>query len=219
MVWLLDGMLWMASASTCMTYVRLPMSAANRSEKTVMSVVRRLPRATRPRTPDSADCTLKWPRACLPWTTASAWAPMRDSAPAAAMRPAATESGSREESWAPAVSMRASRPVASSPARSSSATMMKLARRDVPPWLMKGRVTPVSGRNLVTPPTMRNAWKPRALVRPTAAKAEESDLARAAVAKPRTHRSRNSTSTAEEPRRPISSPTAEKMKSDSTTGM
>ena len=45
------------------------------------------------------------------------------------------------------------------------------------------------------------------------------NIARAAVAKPRTHRSRNSTSTAEEPRRPISSPTAEKMKSDSTTGM
>ena len=68
--------------------------------------------------------------------------------------------------------------------------MMKLASSDVPPWLMKGRVTPVSGRSLVTPPTMRKAWKQMALVRPTAAKAEVSDLARAAVAKPRTHSSR-----------------------------
>ena len=67
---------------------------------------------------------------------------------------------------------------------------MKLASREVPPWLMKGRVTPVSGKSLVTPPTMRKAWKASALVRPTAAKAAESDLARAAVAKPRTQSSR-----------------------------
>ena len=60
--------------------------------------------------------------------------------------------------------------------------MMKLARSEVPPWLMKGSVTPVRGMSLVTPATMRKAWNARALVRPTAAKAAESDLARAAVA-------------------------------------
>ena len=97
--------------------------------------------------------------------------------------------------------------------------MRKLARSDVPPWLMKGRVTPVSGSSLVTPPTMRNAWKEIAHVRPTAAKAEQSDLARAAVASPRTQKSRNMMRTAEEPRSPISSPMAEKMKSLCTNGI
>ena len=97
--------------------------------------------------------------------------------------------------------------------------MMKLESSELPPWLMKGRVTPVRGRSLVTPPTMRKAWKPMTLVRPTAAKAEESDLARAAVAKPRTQKSMKRMMTAVLPRRPVSSAMAEKMKSDSTTGM
>ena len=57
------------------------------------------------------------------------------------------------------------------------------------------------------------------LVRPTAAKAEESDFARAAVAKPRTQKSMKRTRTAVLPRSPISSAMAEKRKSDSTTGM
>lgn len=35
--------------------------------------------------------------------------------------------------------------------------MMKLAKSDEPPWLMKGRVRSVSGMSLVTPPTMMNA--------------------------------------------------------------
>ena len=51
------------------------MSAAKKSEKTVMSAVRRLPRATRPSTPDSAVLRPKCPRAWLPWTTEAAWAP------------------------------------------------------------------------------------------------------------------------------------------------
>ena len=67
--------------------------------------------------------------------------------------------------------------------------MMKLESSELPPWLMKGSVTPVRGRSLVTPAMMRNAWKPMTVVRPTAAKAEESDLARAAVANPRTQKS------------------------------
>ena len=96
---------------------------------------------------------------------------------------------------------------------------MKLARSEVPPWLMKGSVTPVSGMSLVAPATMRKAWNASALVRPTAANAAESDLARAAVAKPRTQSSRNKMSTAAPPRRPLSSAMALKMKSDSTTGM
>ena len=51
----------------------------------------------------------------------------------------------------------ASRPVASSPARSKSATMIKLASSEEPPWLIKGRVTPVSGIRRVMPPTIKNA--------------------------------------------------------------
>ena len=68
--------------------------------------------------------------------------------------------------------------------------MMKLARRELPPWLMKGSVTPVSGSALVTPPTMTKACTTMAEVRPTAVKAAISDLARAAVARPRTANSR-----------------------------
>ncbi len=96
---------------------------------------------------------------------------------------------------------------------------MKLAKSEEPPWLMKGSVTPVSGKNLVTPPTMRKAWKQMEVVRPAAVKAAMSDLARAAVAKPRTAKSMKSSSTALAPKRPISSPMAEKMKSEATTGM
>ena len=107
----------------------------------------------------------------------------------------------------------------SSPARSRRPTITKLARRDVPPWLMKGRVTPVSGSSLVTPPTMMNAWMEMAQVRPTAAKAEQSDFARAAVARPRTQKSRKRISTADAPRSPISSPIAAKMKSLCTKGI
>ena len=66
--------------------------------------------------------------------------------------------------------------------------MMKLARRELPPWLMKGRVTPVRGSSRVVPPMIRKAWKAIAQVRPMAVKAETSDLARAAVAKPRTEK-------------------------------
>ena len=64
--------------------------------------------------------------------------------------------------------------------------MMKLARSELPPWLMNGSVTPVSGSSLVTPPTMRNACTAIAAVRPTAVNADMSDFARAAVASPRT---------------------------------
>ena len=113
----------------------------------------------------------------------------------------------------------APRPVASSPARSKSATTMKLAKSDEPPWLMKGRVTPVSGMRRVTPPTMRNAWNEMEAVRPVAENAARSLLARAAVVRPRTAKSMNKSSTPEAPRSPISSPMVAKMKSDSTTGM
>ena len=67
--------------------------------------------------------------------------------------------------------------------------MMKLARSELPPWLMKGRVTPVRGRSLVVPPTMRKAWNAMATVRPAAVKAAMSVFARAAVTKPRTAKS------------------------------
>ena len=97
--------------------------------------------------------------------------------------------------------------------------MMKLDSSEEPPWLMKGRVTPVSGMRRVTPPTIRNAWKEMEAVRPLAMKAVRSDFARAATVRPRTANSMNSSSTADAPSRPISSPIAEKMKSDSTTGM
>ena len=96
---------------------------------------------------------------------------------------------------------------------------MKLESSDEPPWLMKGRVTPVSGSSLVTPPMMRNAWKAMAQVRPIAVKAETSDLARAAVVRPRAVKTMKRMMTDAPPRRPISSPMAEKMKSLSTTGM
>ena len=81
-------------------------------------------------------------------------------------------------------------PVASSPARSSSATEMKLARSEDPPWLTKGRVRPVSGMSLVTPPTMMNACRMMIAVRPTAANELTSLFARAAVAMPRIARHR-----------------------------
>ena len=112
-----------------------------------------------------------------------------------------------------------SRPVASSPARMSRPTMMKLASSDEPPWLMNGSVTPVSGMSRVTPPTMRKAWNEMAAVRPVAENAARSLLARAAVVRPRTAKSMKSMSTAVAPSRPSSSPMAEKMKSEATTGM
>ena len=71
----------------------------------------------------------------------------------------------------------------------------------------------------MTPPTMMNAWMEMAQVSPTAAKAEQSDLARAAVARPRTQKSRKRMRIADAPRRPISSPMAAKMKSLCTKGM
>ena len=51
----------------------------------------------------------------------------------------------------------ASTPVASSPQRNRNPTAMKLDRSDEPPWLMNGKVRPVSGISPVTPPTMMNA--------------------------------------------------------------
>ena len=182
------------------------MRAAKSSEKKVTSAVRRLPSATRPRTPPSGVPRPMLARACLPCTTG--WALV---APA-------TMSG--EGVWVvPSPSGSFARPVPSSPARRSSATTMKLESSEEPPWLMNGRVTPVRGSRRVTPPTMRKAWKEREAVRPTAVKALMSLLARAAVVRPRTASSMKSMSTAPPPRRPISSAMAEKMKSDSTTGM
>ena len=110
-------------------------------------------------------------------------------------------------------------PVASSPARSRKPTMMKLPKSEEPPWLMKGRVRPVSGMRRVTPPTMMNACSTIMPVRPTATKLDTSDFARAAVRKPRMAKHRNSSSTPAAPRRPISSAMSAKMKSLSTTGM
>ena len=97
--------------------------------------------------------------------------------------------------------------------------MMKLARSDEPPWLMKGSVRPVRGMSLVTPPTMMNACSTIMDVRPTATNELTSLFARAAVTKPRTAKHRNSSSTPAAPRRPISSAMAAKMKSLSTTGI
>ena len=71
---------------------------------------------------------------------------------------------------------------------------MKLESSDEPPWLMNGSVTPVRGSRRVTPPTMRNAWNERDATRPTAVNALMSLLARAAVVRPRTASSMNSSS-------------------------
>ena len=160
-----------------------------------------------PEPPSGLPVALRPPKMRVP-TLLNAGEPPRAgvaSAPSAVMMPVPVSS--------------VSRPVASSPARISSATMMKLAKSDEPPWLMKGRVTPVSGIRRVTPPTMRNAWKLMAAVRPVALKAARSLFARAAVVRPRTANSMKSRRTAAPPSRPHSSPMAEKMKSDSTTGM
>ena len=165
-----------------------------------------MPRATRPRTPPSEVPRPKCARACLPCTTG---APPVD--PGARSGEGLALVPSPEGS--------AVRPVPSSPARRSRPMTMKLESRLEPPWLMNGRVTPVRGRSFVTPPTMRNAWKERAVVRPTAVNALMSLFARAAVVRPRTARSIKRSSTAAPPRRPISSATAEKMKSLFTTGM
>ena len=97
--------------------------------------------------------------------------------------------------------------------------MMKLARSDEPPWLMKGSVMPVSGMSLVTPPTMMNACSTMTEVRPTAANELTSLFARAAVTNPRMAKHRNKSSTPAAPRRPISSAMSAKMKSLSTTGI
>ena len=111
------------------------------------------------------------------------------------------------------------RPVASLPALSSNPTMSMLAISELPPWLMKGKVMPVSGMRPVTPPTMMKACKVIDAVRPAAVKAATSLLARAAVAKPRTAKSTYKIKTPPAPRRPISSAMALKMKSLSTMGM
>ena len=111
------------------------------------------------------------------------------------------------------------RPVASLPALSSRPTMMKLEMRELPPWLMKGRVMPVKGMRPVTPPTMMKAWKVIAAVRPAAVNAATSLFARAAVARPRTAKRTKRISTALAPSKPISSAMALKMKSLSTMGM
>ena len=112
-----------------------------------------------------------------------------------------------------------STPVASSPARKSSATAMKLARSEEPPWLMKGSVRPVRGMSLVTPPTMMKACSTMSAVQPTAVNELTSLLARAAVTKPRMAKHRYRSRMPAAPRRPISSAMAAKMKSLSTTGM
>ena len=96
---------------------------------------------------------------------------------------------------------------------------MKLESNEEPPWLMKGSVRPVSGMKPVTPPMMMKACRQMDVVRPTAVKAAMSDLARAAVRKPRTAKSMNRNMTPDAPSRPISSAMAEKMKSLCTSGM
>ena len=107
----------------------------------------------------------------------------------------------------------------SSPALSKSATIIKLASKELPPWLIKGKVTPVSGKSLVTPPTMIKACITSEAVSPVAANAAISDFARAAVARPRIASTTYASKTAELPNKPISSPIAEKIKSEATTGI
>ena len=46
----------------------------------------------------------------------------------------------------------------------------KTVRRLLPPWLMKGRVMPVRGMNLVTPPMLRKVWVASTVVSPLANK-------------------------------------------------
>ena len=107
-------------------------------------------------------------------------------------------------------------PVPSSPQRSRNPTMMKLARSDEPPWLMKGSVMPVSGMSRVTPPTMMNACSTTTAVMPTAMNELTSLLARAAVTNPRMAKHRYRSSTPAAPRSPASSAMAAKTKSFST---
>ena len=197
------------------------MRMANRPVKTNTVTVRRFASATRPSTPDSGVSSRRrrmreLGRACDP--AAAPVLPVKKRVPFLLVEaPTTALSGRAVEMPVPASSTL--RPVASSPARISSATMTKLASSEEPPWLIKGRVTPVSGMSLVTPPTIKNAWNEMAAVRPVAVKAARSDLARAAVVRPRTAKSMKASKTAAPPSRPISSPMAEKMKSDSTMGM
>ena len=48
--------------------------------------------------------------------------------------------------------------------------MAKAVRRLLPPWLMKGRVMPVRGMKLVTPPMLRRVWVISTVVSPLASK-------------------------------------------------
>ena len=48
--------------------------------------------------------------------------------------------------------------------------MAKAVRRLLPPWLMKGRVMPVRGMKLVTPPMLRKVWAASTVVSPLANK-------------------------------------------------
>ncbi len=48
--------------------------------------------------------------------------------------------------------------------------MAKAVKRLLPPWLMKGRVIPVRGMNLVTPPMLRKVWVASTVVSPLASK-------------------------------------------------
>ena len=88
-----------------------------------------------------------------------------------------------------------------------------------PPELMNGSVRPLSGISRVTPPRMMNTCMPKVMVRPAASRVEKSSRAPQAIAKPRPTMTANSRISAVEPSSPSSSPSAEKMKSFSTSGM
>ena len=60
-----------------------------------------------------------------------------------------------------------------------------LATIELPPKETKGRVTPVSGMTLVTPPMITNAWRTKIAVSPAASSFEKPSGAITAVLKPR----------------------------------
>ncbi len=68
--------------------------------------------------------------------------------------------------------------------------MAKAVRRLLPPWLMKGRVMPVRGMKLVTPPMLRKVWAASTVVSPLANKSPKVVRLRYAIRVPRRKGSR-----------------------------
>ena len=107
----------------------------------------------------------------------------------------------------------------SSEMRSRIASSAKLATSDDPPYETNGSVMPVSGMTRVTPPMMRNVWKPRMVAMPAAKSFANGRVASTAIRYALPINSMNATSTPIVPTRPSSSPIAENTKSVAAFGI